>query len=159
MPRSARPSASPVPARAEDGTIGCMTARDAEQTHNPQEGGLAGSIGIGLLMMLVSAPILIHETRSTGYASLLPWLLAGGPILGLVLTWVGGWLRAAPNTPRAQATSFGLAAVMAVSLLLVVALNGPTGIVVMANLYFGGWFLLFVSFAVWNQRRQAGANA
>jgi hypothetical protein len=68
-----------------------MTARDAEPSHGPQERDVAGSIGIGRLMMLVSAPILIHETRSTGYASLLP-----GPT-GIVVT---------ANLYYAQAGSF-----------------------------------------------------
>ena len=133
-------------------------ARDEDQSQESKGGGLAGSIAMGALMVLVSAPVLIHEARSTGHASLVPWLLAGGPTLGLVLTWLGGSFRTAPNTTRAQATHFGLVAAMVVSLLLVIALDGPTGIVVMTNLYCCGWLLLTLSFALWNQRRTGSST-
>jgi hypothetical protein len=132
-----------------------MNARDVEQQKSPNEGSIAGSMAIGAVMMLVAAPIMVHEARSAEHASLVPWLLAAGPIFGLLIAWVGGSFRDARPTPRAQATHFALAGAFVVSLLLVIALGGPTGVVLMALTYGEGWLLLTLSISLGIQRRQA----
>jgi hypothetical protein len=110
-------------------------------------------------MALVGGPAVVYEARTADQASLVPWLLVLGPIVGIAVTWIGGSFRDATPTPRAQATHFGLTGVMVVLMLLVIALDGPTGLVVMSLVYCGGfWLLLIASMARWQQRRLSGSN-
>jgi hypothetical protein len=132
---------------------------ESRRVEQQKDANLAAVIPMGAVMVLVAVPVLIHEARSADLASLVPWILVGGPILGLALLWFAGMFRKAGDTPLGRVLApYGVAAAMAVSLLLVAALGGPTGVVVMACLYFAGWLFLFLSLALWIQRRESRSN-
>ena len=132
-------------------------AGGAEHTQRPTGGGPGGVIALGAVIVLASAPAVVYAARTSDHASWVPWLLAAGPIVGLAVTWIGGSFRDARPTPRAQATHFGLAGVMAALPILVIALDGPTGVVATSMAYCAGFCLLMIaSLLSWQQRRTAG---
>jgi hypothetical protein len=132
-------------------------AGGAEETQRPTGAGPGGVIALGAVMVLASAPAVVYAARSSDHASWVPWLLAAGPIVGLAVTWIGGSFRDARPTPRAQATHFALTGVMVALLLLVIAVDGPTGVVAASLAYCAGfWLLLIASLLSWQERRTAG---
>jgi hypothetical protein len=135
-------------------------AGDTNQDETPKSGATAGVVALAVVMILASAPAVVYEARTANLASWVPSLLALGPLVGLLVTWSGGSFRDATPTPRAQATHFTYTGVMVALLLLVIALDGPTGLVVMSLVYSGGfWLLLVTSLFLWQQRRLEGPNA
>jgi hypothetical protein len=129
-------------------------AEKAEQSQGPSSAGTAGVIALGVVLAVGATFAVVYEARAAAHGSWVPWLLALGPIVGLVVAWLGGPTDGAVNSPRAQATHFVLTGVMVVLLLGVVVLDGPSGLVTVTLVYCGGWWLALIgSLALWQQRR------
>jgi hypothetical protein len=116
-------------------------------------------IALFSVMVPFSAAVVVYEARAADHASLVPWLLVLGPIVGLLITWLGGPTEGAVNTPRAQATHFTLFGVMMVSVPLLIVLDGPTVLVFMTEAYCVGFGILLIAvLALWQQRRMVDSN-